>query len=182
MFKLPAVERVQRVLALKEISTKLFKDQKFYKAAKLYIRIYEFFKSKDSKGNFIKEDSSTEEFKEAIQRLVELEKTNLTNLAVINLKQQQYARVVEFCERAIELEGDNYTPTLVKAYFLLGKALIEHTEYTKAKTSLEKLVQIATDNNDEEVKQEAEKELARANQKVKQYQDKFAAMAKKMFA
>lgn len=67
------------------------------------------------------------------------------------------------------LEGDNYTPTLVKAYFLLGKALIEHTEYTKAKSCLEKLVQVATDNNDEEVKQEAEKELARANQKVKQY-------------
>lgn len=86
MFKLPAVERVQRVLALKEISTKLFKDAKYYKAAKLYIRIYEFFKSKDSKGNFIKEDSSTEEFQEAIKRLVELEKTNLTNLAVINLK------------------------------------------------------------------------------------------------
>ena len=86
MFKLPAVERVERVLLLKEISNKLFRAQKFYKAAKIYIRIFEFFKSKDSKGNYSKEDSTTDEFLEAIARLKELEKTNLTNLAVINLK------------------------------------------------------------------------------------------------
>lgn len=87
MFKLPATERVERVLKLKEISNKLFKAQKFYKAAKMYIRIYDFYKSKDSKGNYIKEDSTTEKFLEAIKKLGELEKTNLTNLAVINLKQ-----------------------------------------------------------------------------------------------
>ena len=52
----------------------------------MYIRIFEFFKSKDSKGNYSKEDSSTDEFREAIMKLRELEKTNLTNLAVINLK------------------------------------------------------------------------------------------------
>ena len=50
------------------------------------IRVYEFYKSKDSKGNYIKEDSTTDEFLEAIGKLRELEKTNLTNLAVINLK------------------------------------------------------------------------------------------------
>ena len=81
MFKLPAVERVERVLTLKENSNKLFKAQKFYKAAKTYIRIHDFFKSKDSKGNYSKEDSTTEEFKEAIKKLEDLEKTNLTNLA-----------------------------------------------------------------------------------------------------
>ena len=64
---------------------------------------------------------------------------------------------------------------------MLGKALIEHTEYTKAATTLEKLVQLATDNSDEEVKTEATNELNRAKGKKKQYQDKFAAMAKKMF-
>lgn len=37
-----------------------------------------------------------------------------------------------------------YTPTLIKAYFLMGKALIEHTEYTKAKETFEKLVDLAT--------------------------------------
>ena len=79
----------------------------------------------------------------------------------------QYGRCAEFCEKAIELEGDNYTPTLIKAYFLLGKSLIEHTEYTKAKTALEKLVQLATDNNDDEVMVEARKELNRANAKIR---------------
>lgn len=74
------------MLALKDISTKLFKAQKLYKAAKIYIRIHDFFKSKDSKGNFSKEEI-TEEFTEAITKLRELEKTNLTNLAVINIKQ-----------------------------------------------------------------------------------------------
>ena len=128
----------------------------------MYIRIFEFFKSKDSKGNYSKEDSTTDEFREAIYKLRELEKTNLTNLAVINLKQTQYGRCIEFCEKAIGLEGDNFTPTLIKAYFLLGKALIEHTEYTKAVTALEKLVQLATDNNDEDVTTEATNELNRA--------------------
>lgn len=169
MFKLPATERVERVLKLKEISNKLFKAQKFYKAAKMYIRIYDFYKSKDSKGNYIKEDSTTEEFLDAIKKLGELEKTNLTNLAVINLKQQQYARCIDFCERAIELEKDAYTPCLIKAYFLMGKALIEHTEYQKAATNLEKLVQLAAENDDEEVKIEAQKELNRAKAKTKQY-------------
>ena len=120
-----------------------------YKAAKIYICIYDFFKSKESKGNYVKEDSSTEEFKQAILRLEELEKTNLTNLAVINLKQQQYGRTIEFCEKAINLEGEgSYTPTLIKAYFLMGKALIENTEYTKAKDAFEKLAKISTENND----------------------------------
>mmetsp|Transcript_29451 Transcript_29451/g.39174 ORF Transcript_29451/g.39174 Transcript_29451/m.39174 type:complete len:124 (+) Transcript_29451:745-1116(+) len=122
----------------------------FYKAAKMYIRIHDFFKSKDAKGNYIKEDDTTEEFKESITKLAELEKTNLTNLAVINLKQQEYARCVEFCEKAIELEGpDSFSTVSIKAYFLMGKALIEHTEYTKAQTCLEKLVALATINNDD---------------------------------
>ena len=87
MFKVPAVERVQRVLFLKEVSNKFFRNSMFYKAAKMYIRIHDFFKSKDAKGNYIKEDDTTEEFKESIKKLAELEKTNLTNLAVINIKQ-----------------------------------------------------------------------------------------------
>eukprot|EP00353_Schmidingerella_taraikaensis_P009800 CAMPEP_0185589598 /NCGR_PEP_ID=MMETSP0434-20130131/57661_1 /TAXON_ID=626734 ORGANISM="Favella taraikaensis, Strain Fe Narragansett Bay" /NCGR_SAMPLE_ID=MMETSP0434 /ASSEMBLY_ACC=CAM_ASM_000379 /LENGTH=116 /DNA_ID=CAMNT_0028213127 /DNA_START=760 /DNA_END=1110 /DNA_ORIENTATION=- len=116
----------------------------------MYIRIHDFFKSKDAKGNYIKEDDTTEEFKESITKLAELEKTNLTNLAVINLKQQEYARCVEFCEKAIELEGpDSFSTVSIKAYFLMGKALIEHTEYTKAQTCLEKLVALATINNDD---------------------------------
>lgn len=64
----------------------------------------------------------------------------------------------------------------------MGKALIENTEYSKAQTSLEKLVELATENNDEEVLAEAQKELNRAKAKTKQYKDKFAAMAKKMFS
>jgi tetratricopeptide (TPR) repeat protein len=67
----------------------------------------------------------------------------------------QYGRCIDFCERAIALEGDNYTPCLIKAYFLMGKALIDHTEYSKAVACLEKLVQLATDNDDSEVKVEA---------------------------
>lgn len=63
----------------------------------------------------------------------------------------------------------------------MGKALIEHTEFTKAKESFEKLVKLATDNDDSEVATEATAELNRAKTRIKQYQDKFAAMAKKMF-
>ena len=121
----------------------------FYKAAKMYIRIHDFFKSKDAKGNYIKEDDTTEEFKESIKKLAELEKTNLTNLAVINIKQQQYARCVEFCQKAIDLEGaDTYSTVNIKAYFLMGKALIDHTEYTKAQECLQKLCDLASANTD----------------------------------
>lgn len=102
---------------------------------------------------------------------------------MINLKQTQYKRCIDFCEKAIELEGeDAFTTCSIKAYFLMGKALIDHTEYTKAITCFEKLVQLSEANNDEQVREEAQKELNRANAKTKQYKDKFAAMAKKMFS
>lgn len=65
------------------------------------------------------------------------------------------------------MEGENYTPTLIKAYLLLGKALIEHTEYTKAASSLEKLVELATSNEDEQIVTEATNELNRAKAKKK---------------
>jgi len=65
----------------------------------------------------------------------------LTNLAVINFKQMQFARCVEFCEKALQLEGEcSFTPVAIKAYFIMGKALIDHSEYAKAQTCLEKLV------------------------------------------
>jgi len=183
MFKLPAVERLERVQFLKEVSNRFFRNAMLYKAAKIFIRIHDFFKSKDAKGNYIKEDSTTDEFLEAIGKLRELEKTNLTNLAVINLKQMAYGRCVEFCEKAIGLEGDDaYTTVSIKAYFLMGKALIDHTEYTKAITCFEKLVALAEANNDDAVRDEATKDLNRAKAKTKQYKDKFAAMAKKMFS
>ena len=49
----------------------------------------------------------------------------------------------------------------------MGKALIDHTEYTKAQECLQKLCDLASANTDGQVLAEAQKELNRAKAKSK---------------
>ena len=88
LFKLPIGDKVKRVLFLKDISTALFKEQKYHKAEKVYKRMHEFFKGNDAKNNFVKEDEESEEYKECSATLDGLRKVNLTNLAVICIKKK----------------------------------------------------------------------------------------------
>ena len=105
---------------LKGISSKLFKMQKYTKARKIFQRINESFKNRESAKNFCKEDNTTTEFKQARQTLDELELQNMTNLALCHLKEQNLNLCIDTCEKALTVD-----PLCHKAIFLKGRAFCE---------------------------------------------------------
>lgn len=72
IFKVNAVEKKERVLFLKENAARLFKEGVLEKAEKLYQKIHKYFKSKDAKGNFLKEDENTTEYRDLMDELDKL--------------------------------------------------------------------------------------------------------------
>jgi tetratricopeptide (TPR) repeat protein len=155
---------------LKDISTRLFKAGKFYKAEKVYKRIQKCFKQKDFRGNFCEEDDSTLEYRDGIETLSQLQLVNLTNLAVVALKQKSFEQAAKWCNEALEIDHRS-----VKALYLKAKALFELTDYTKAIEVLRDLLEIEGEHK------EAQQLLQKVQTQLKQYEDKSAAMAKKMF-
>ena len=85
--QLPVADKIVRLQAMKEVSTRLFKFQKYHKAEKVYRRIDKCLKQKDFRGNFCSEDDSTTMYRDGIVTLANLQLVNSTNLAVVLLKQ-----------------------------------------------------------------------------------------------
>ena len=56
IFKVLIKEKVERLQFLKAVATRFYKEANIVKAEKLYKRINQYFRSKDSKNNFQKED------------------------------------------------------------------------------------------------------------------------------
>lgn len=57
-----------------------------------------FFRSKDAKNNFCKEDENTTMFRDGIMELENLNKTVLCNLCVIHLKNKNWKDVVKYAD------------------------------------------------------------------------------------
>ena len=51
------------------MANKFFKEQNYHKAEKLYMRINSYFRTKDAKNNFIKEEEDTTMWREGIEEL-----------------------------------------------------------------------------------------------------------------
>ena len=171
IFKLPVAEKIERLNHLKDISTKLFKAQKYYKAEKMYKRMDQYFKAKDFKGNFCKEDDTTTDYRDGMVHLENFQLTNSSNLAVVSLKREHYDECIKFCDEAIDVDHKH-----VKAIFLKGKAYIGKQDYLKAIEAFKDVLEFDPDNTD------APKEIQRAQVMQKKYDEKSTAMAKKMFA
>ena len=80
-------DKIERIMFLKNVSGLMFKAQKYGKAEKIYKRMNHFFRGKDAKNNFSKENEQSVEYRDAIDELDLIAKSNLTNLAVVCLKQ-----------------------------------------------------------------------------------------------
>ena len=63
MFKLSINEKIDRLLFLKQMAAKFYKENNSQKAEKFYMKIHSYFRSKDAKNNFIKEDEQTTYFR-----------------------------------------------------------------------------------------------------------------------
>ena len=116
---------------MKGIATELFKKANYLKALKVYGKVHSYFRTKDAKNNFQKEDETTEEFIRLTQDLDLINKTTLTNICVIHSKSKAWKEVLKYADEAL-LTDPNYP----KALYHKGKAQIELSDYTHALESL----------------------------------------------
>lgn len=118
----------------------------------------------------MKEDEQNTEYRDAMDELDRLGKINVTNLAVVKLKQKNYPKCVEYCDEALKI--DHKHP---KALFIKARAYTEQMEYKQAIETFEDLMLHHPDH------QEGKTELNKVKIMLKKYEDKSNAMAKKMF-
>ena len=125
--RLSVADKLERMIFLKEVAGKFFKKGVSKKAIKLYSKITAIFKSKDARNNYKKEDAESEEYKEIMKKLENLNKICLTNLAVVELKQKHYREAIAHCDDAIKADRKDAKPLFLKA-----RCLFEMQEYKKA--------------------------------------------------
>ena len=140
------------------------------KALKLYTKVHSYFRTKDAKNNYQKEDDTTEEFQRITKELDVLNKTCLVNICVINSRRNEWKDVIKYADEALTTDSQ-----YVKALFHKGRAQLELTEYALAIETLVKANTLEPDNV------EVRKELARADLASKTHKDKEVKMFKKMF-
>ena len=113
IFKLPISEKVVRFTHMKEIATKFFKVSiivcniiklgNYKKAKKMYGRINQYFRSKDAKNNFSKEDENTVDFRNGKDELEAISKVVLSNICVIHLKNKEWKDVIKFADDVFQM-------------------------------------------------------------------------------
>ena len=143
---------------MKGIATDLFKKGNFAKALKVYGKVHSYFRTKDAKNNFQKEDETTEEFLRLTQDLDVINKTTLTNICDIHSKSKAWKEVLKYADEAL-LTDSNYP----KALYHKGKAQIELSDFTRAIETLNLAAQLDPENS------EIQKEIARGEQLLKKH-------------
>jgi tetratricopeptide (TPR) repeat protein len=102
---------------------------------------------------------------DTLKELDNLNKTSIGNICVIHGRNKDWKEVVRYAEEALTVD-----PLYVKALFYKGRAHLELTEYQDAITHLTKALELEPENA------EVKRELARADQAWKKYQDKESKM------
>ena len=91
-------EKIDRCLYLKKMAAKFYMSGNMKKSLKLYNKLNLFFRSKDAKNNFSKEDENTTSFRDGISELENLHKTVLCNICVIYLKKKEWKDVLKYAD------------------------------------------------------------------------------------
>ena len=167
MHALYMVEKLPRLLKMKNIATKFFQMQNWAKACKVYQRIYSHFNLKDIYNNLHHEDETTEDFKSLKIELDKIQLQSLTNILVVKSKLKEWNDIIEMSAKALEIQPDN-----VKALFFRARAYLNLSEYDQSIELFNKVLSIDKDNKD------AIKELAIAKKELKKYHDKEKEMFK----
>ena len=128
---------------------------------KVYAKVHGYFRTKDAKNNFQKEDEGEERYKRLEGELDAVNKTTLSNMCVIHARRGRWKEVVRYAEEALAVD-----PGYVKALYHKGRAMVEMSEYQGAIEVLQRACEIEKENP------EVKKELARAEAALKKYQEK----------
>ncbi len=127
LFKLLIGEKYERLKFMKEVATEFFKMGNMRKAEKVYGKVHSYFRTKDAKNNFQKEDDSTAHFHSLTSDLNTLHKSTLTNLCVIHARAKAWKDVIKYADEALTVDNE-----YVKALYHKGRALLELTQYPEA--------------------------------------------------
>ena len=161
VFKVPIADKLARLSGIKALANDFMKAGLPRKALKCYNKVHMYFRTKDAKNNFQKEDDTTEAFTQATQELDLLNKTVLTNMCVIHTRKKDWGEVLRCADEALTVD-----PAYVKALFHRGRAQLERTEYQPAIDTLQEATRIDPENA------EVKKELVRAEIAFKKYQER----------
>jgi len=142
----------------------------FRKAEKVYGKVHSYFRTKDAKNNFQKEDETEERYIALTKDLDTLHKTTLSNICVIQSKLKDWKNVIKFADEALSVDSH-----YLKAQYHKGRALVETLDYAGAIEVLQGA--LAADPSNAEVR----RELARAEAEMKRYQDREQKMFQRMF-
>jgi len=86
LFRVPILDKIERISFLKNEASKFYKAGNVKKAERIYMKINSYFRSKDAKNNFLKEDENTTMYRDALDELDKMNIINLGNICVIKMR------------------------------------------------------------------------------------------------
>jgi len=166
-WQLDADQKLEQAKIFKEKGTRHFKEAKYEIAATRYQKVIDFLEHEIS----LKGDSEVER-KEVLQ-------AGRLNLAMSYLKLGEWIKTRDVCDKAIE-----ENPSVAKAWFRRGEALLAMNDYEAAKTDFEKTVELDQDNKAAKNKvsiclQKVKAQKAKEKKTFANMFDKFAAIDKR---
>ena len=130
------------------------------------MKIHMFFRNKDAKNNFQKEDENTTIYRDGLLEMDALHLKVLTNLCVCYNKRKDIKKVLEMADEALKIDHRD-----VKALYQKGKANFEECDYEDAIKNFEDLLEFDPENV----------EAARELEKVKKANDTYKSKEKLLY-
>lgn len=158
-WELNGVEKIEQSELLKNKGTELFKEGKYGLAAKKYARIVEFLE-------FEKSDDAENQ-----KKISQLVLAAHLNVAMCNLKTNEYLKAIESCEKALKLEPNNE-----KALFRIAQANLSLANFDESVKFFNQVLEVNKENK------EASKSILVAKQKLKEYNEREKKLYSKMFS
>jgi tetratricopeptide (TPR) repeat protein len=124
-------DRIASALALKEQGNVLFKNGEYKKAAQCYRRIFGHINGLVAPGSGMEQYSKSVMNSDQVNQVQEIKATVYRNLAMVYVKTQEWSRVVEMADKALEIKEKD-----AKSHLRKGQALIALHMFDRAKTSL----------------------------------------------
>jgi len=151
-------EKLEIANKRKEEGNVFFKEQNFRRAIKKYERALHFVDS---------------DYKATDDEKVQFKQTKLVlylNIAACKLQTKDYLKVIENCNKALEIDAKN-----IKALLRRGKAYLETDEWDNARRDFQNILEVDTENID------SKKEIQRLNKRIADQNAKDKKMFQNMF-
>ncbi|CAF0988898.1 unnamed protein product [Didymodactylos carnosus] len=151
-------EKLEQAEVLKKSGASLFKDGHFRVALKKYSTIVDYLQS----ANFESDNDK--------DKCRQLKLTSHSNIALCNLKLEQYVECINACEKALELDGQNE-----KCLFRRGEAYLALNDFDVAVKDFQAVLKINPSNS------AAKQQIQKCQEKIKLHTAKEKRLYAKLF-